>query len=463
MGPKPWVVALAVSGCASAPLQVSGTASEHVPAVLLVDVEIADNGVVWVEYGDGHRTDGKVVGPGMVTVPVVGMKAGHRVAWRVVVDDSDGGSLSSETFHFDVPEAPGPSLEVFVAEAASSGGHILTSSLDRKRPFVGIVDRDGDWVWWKETELWRVPTVRLSHDGQSVMWGEWADDGTSDLGSRLFRLSLDGTEPVEETWLPRGHHDFVDHGDGRVAFLSLGWRDEEGRDFPVATDRIELTARGAGPEVVPQVLFDTFTTDPVPEGPWCSHTTRANVKFGQQVFELTHGNSLAYVAEEQAYYVNAKFTDWLMKIDAATGAEVWQLSGPGGDFTLPDGSAIWHDHDDSGLFSHGHMSDIWPGGLLMFDNGDHRAHRVSRVVRIDVDEQARTARIAWTYDHPAGRHTPTMGDARRLATGNVLTSWASLGEIREISPEGLVVWSARIPDGDVGRVTWLPDLSATTR
>ena len=183
---------------------------------------------------------------------------------------------------------------------------------------------------------------------------------------------------------------------------------------------------------------------------------RVRQKFGASVLEWTHGNSLVYEPEEDAYYLLAKFTDWLLKVDRTTGALEWQLNGPASDFVDPSGAPVWPDVHTAYPWSHGHTSQVWPGGVMVFDNGDHHEDSVATLVELAIDPASREVERVWTYAHPDGGQTPAMGDARKLPGGNVLAAWATLGEVTEVTPEGTLVWRAQLSGSrGLGRVRWL--------
>jgi hypothetical protein len=100
---------------------------------------------------------------------------------------------------------------------------------------------------------------------------------------------------------------------------------------------------------------------------------------------------------------------------------------------LLDGPKLSHPHAASWLSR--------SGTVLVFDNGVSTGR--SRVREIEV----LTRREVWTYagDPQADFFTPTGGFAQRLANGNTLALQSWNGEVREVSPEGRVVWLYRNP------------------
>lgn len=477
MGP---LLALLLAACPPPPLPpadpgeilvATASSAPYVAPVLMVSVTTPRPASVWIEAGlteQALSTVTPIQQGTSLTLPVLGLKAGRTYLWRAVAQAGDGQRLTSPLAPYTVPSPPGglDRYTVLRDTGDSVGGWLLTSviRLEESSGWVGILDRDGDWVWWVPTEAGRVPlSAELSADGTAILWGEYDLDRSQPTLDRnaMVRVALDGSTR-RQTRLPGGHHDFVAHPDGTVGFLAqsaalLG----PGPDAAlVHADRIDEVPAGADHDVEPAVIFDTFEDYPHPAVSTCEHMITPQNTYGVIGPEWTHGNSLLYLEEQDAYYLGARYTDWLLKIDRGSGRLLWQLNGLEGDFTLPDGSAAWEGPGRTHLWGHGHISQLWPGGMMVFDNGDHRSGQASRVVEIAFDEEARTAEVVWAYPHPDGRFTPSMGDARKLPGGNVLTAWAGLREIIEVTPDGRVAWKARSHRPDVlGRITWIRDLA----
>ncbi len=179
----------------------------------------------------------------------------------------------------------------------------------------------------------------------------------------------------------------------------------------------------------------------------CDHMRRD--KFLPGISEWTHGNSLIYVEEDDAYLLMSRTLDTLFKIDRSTGAILWQLGGRHNEFRPSERGILW---------SHGHLSHVWDGGLLVFDNQVHSGHR-SRIVEYAIDEEARTVEQVWEFREPDDAFVLVLGDARRLEGGNTLASWTTSSTLTEIGPDDRIVWRVDGPeDYDLGRVTWIEDL-----
>jgi hypothetical protein len=149
--------------------------------------------------------------------------------------------------------------------------------------------------------------------------------------------------------------------------------------------------------------------------------------------DWTHANAIEFDPDMEHLYLSVRNLNRVYKLSVSTGRTVWVL-GDGGDF-------------GQGLFSHQHEPQILDDGhLLLFDNGLHRPGRetFSRVVEIELDEEARLARIVWEYREKPDFYTSIGGDADRLPNGNTLITDSMNGRVIEISPLGDLVWEYRL-------------------
>ncbi|MEZ4238261.1 MAG: M48 family metalloprotease [Myxococcota bacterium] len=449
-------------------LTASAAPSAYVPSVAHVTVSGAQ-GETFVEFGlDGAFDQRTPSGDHLM-----GLKASHSYDWRAVVVDADGVRHESEPGTFDVP-APPAELKPFTVTVDDPDAEWATSwpasSAAASTPSAVIIDRDGDPSGGPNTGGTVMVTPELGLDHASILWSESDFEKWDDLG-KLVRISLDG-EARTETRLKMGHHDFAQLEDGRIGFLGLSFADVDigGDSYRMASDTISVGPEGMTDADQPTLVFDMFRDFPLEPEATCNHVTSREPRLGEQnVAEWTHANSLMYLPETGAYYVNDKNTDWLFAVDAATGEVRWILNGRGGDFAQPDGEPVWNAVDQTTLWSHGHMSDIWDGGGLLFDNGDHHPSGGSRAVEFAWDEASMTAEITWSFEHPQGLKTPALGDVRRMPGDHVMVTWSGLGSIDEVARDGgnRVVWEATYPGDDlvsdgqtVGRIVPLADLYA---
>jgi Arylsulfotransferase (ASST) len=146
------------------------------------------------------------------------------------------------------------------------------------------------------------------------------------------------------------------------------------------------------------------------------------------------------------------------------GDVVWRLGGVSSDFTFeddPEGgfcaqhTAHWTDDGHLMVFDNGAQAD--PGSPFGVQTGDicpdpedpeaRRARPFSRVAEYELDTEAMTATLVWSYAQ-AGIYTPFAGSAQRVAGGNTLVGWVNSSPIAtEVDPEGDKVWELTIGSG----------------
>ncbi len=323
-------------------------------------------------------------------------------------------------------------------------GTILLNHFRPGESWASALDGCARPVWWQQAAPDRkIARVRADRAGGAVRYSEYQRDMWADQAT-LHRQSVDDPEDRLSTRMLEQHHDWVLHDDGTVAFIS--WQSRENTWFEdgaprLAADAIRTTTEGEK-EPIDQLVLSLF--DDLGLDPWwtCKHM-RQGIYLPLNS-EWTHANSLVLDSRDQAYYLLVRYWDAVIKLSVDGDVE-WILGGPLNQFTLLG---------DTQLPSHGHMSEAWRGGMLVFDNGDHE-HRPSRVVEYAIDERARTVREVWSYTDPQNRFTDFLGDARRLPGGNVLISWTAQGHITEVTRAGRIVWEATTVQR-VGRLEFVP-------
>jgi hypothetical protein len=163
-----------------------------------------------------------------------------------------------------------------------------------------------------------------------------------------------------------------------------------------------------------------------------------------------HGNSVQYVddADGPAVWVSAKLIDMVFRIDWNTGA-VTDRVGVTGDYTLldPVGRVLGDEH----WFYGQHAAEIDGDRLLLYDNAERGPtdDPQSRILELELDGSARTARIVWEWTEP-GWLEQNWGDADRLADDHLLLGighcWScdsvgtGLSRVIELDDRGVEHW-----------------------
>lgn len=419
------------------------TPSLLVPTVVTVSFDAASDGVVGVERdGVAAREVPAPAVDGRATATIVGLEAGSTFRLVPRVGEVTGGAATYRTP--DVPE--GMAVRVTSVDPARSdlaSGFLLVALTDLLRSSVAIYDGDGDLVWWVEAEPgWTMSAPRPTRDGRAILLAV-NDRERATADQRAIRVALDGSA-MTELPTPLAHHMVAELDRGELAWLAWDIREVPWAAGPrdVLSDRLMV---GVGDDA--EARF-SFFDDRGPAYLPCSHGLLRDERLGIEVREWTHGNSVVWIEDTDQLLVVARLIDAVLLVDRESGEVVWQLGGR--DATLSYA-------DPAMAFSHGHLSDAWDGGFLLFDNGSHRDPPVSRVVEYRIAGD--TAEAVWVYDDPEGRLVEYLGDARRLPSDDVLVAWSPEGSVQEITREGEVVWAlATEPDVVAGRVRFLPTL-----
>ncbi len=395
-------------------------------------------------------------------VVVLGVKTGKDYDFQLIDDDS-GETSAVVTSRVAAAET---SIPVFAQRnwqpeiACQDDGFVMLSYIGNNNSGIAILDRDADVVWavpFANTNV-QLSRVRPSIDGASLIYTTADGDRQDQLGEHV-KQPMDGSA-AEVLTTPTSHHDFVELPDGTIGWLDYSPFDQysnctKGTALPVpgqevALDRIQEASFGGATTTVYDMWADytrTLKCDIDDEG----------FLAAQGVFDLSHSNSLAYRASDDAYFHMSRWQDTFYKVDRATGALVWELGGQHNDFTPAKGQ------DPADLFNHSHMSEIWDDGVLVFNNNDYGPNDPgpSIVQEYSLDETAMTWELAWSWESDKGFEA-LLGDARRMPQSecdNVLISLSGSGIVREITRDGDFAWAVSAPLGNViSRVHFLPDI-----
>jgi len=408
----------------------------------------------WVEFGLDGALDKK--SPAVTASDhghqMLGLKAGRAYTWRAVVDD--GGELvASEPQTLDIPPVPPefPTFELITIDPSADMTNAFVSVAGAAAPgagsedpdalfYVGFLDADGDFVWYHALPQGRgTSALDISLDRQSVWWLE-VDNFREEVDGTIIRMALDGTI-LSETFASSAHHAAVELSGGR--FAHLGRRFVPYEDKTLMIDRVLIETEGDPTGAQTLEVYDYYSDW------WGDDVAYFWLPFGDglgslygydNVVDLTHSNSIAWIESEDALYPFVRIMDTLLRIDIGAASLDWEMSGLYSDFTLPSGDPVYESATKSNLWSWGHYSQIWPGGLTMFDNGSNYDPHVSSIIEVAYDEMDMTAHEVFRYYDPDGGFTNSLGDVWKLESGHYLASWMSLSKLTEVTPAGELIW-----------------------
>ena len=178
-------------------------------------------------------------------------------------------------------------------------------------------------------------------------------------------------------------------------------------------------------------------------------------------FAYSHVNGLD-LDHDGNILISSRHMSQIIKIDRNTGNVIWRLGGKRNEFTFLNEHA-----ENSPLYlSYPHHVQRLPNGnIILFDNGNQRVTKYSRVVEYKLDEINKTASMVWEYRQTPDIYASAQGSVQRLPNGNTLIGWgeASLGgkpAITEVRPDKSIVFELSLPLGyrsmRVYRLPWKP-------
>ena len=154
--------------------------------------------------------------------------------------------------------------------------------------------------------------------------------------------------------------------------------------------------------------------------------------------DYVHANGLAVDLDGNVLLSSRNISE-ITKIDRETGEIIWRMGGTESvtnEFTFID--------DPQNGFSFQHMPIVLENGnLLLYDNGNRHETPISRALEYEIDEEARTATLVWSYQD--GGYYASRGSVQRLENGNTLIGWGTVPRdsdvpaVTEVNMDGEVV------------------------
>ena len=384
----------------------------------------------WVEYsfdeGVWLQSPAGDLEPGPQELLVLGTPYGTEVRLRLV-HDFEAGPLASDEVTITTDPLPSaiPTPVVSTADPAALDPDMpyLLAGLE---DWVVILDRAGRVVWMMEIPAQRISLQpQPSFDGTDLLIDHGSFWATFDGGaaSQVLRVKIDGS--IVQTYATPGlHHPFTEMGDGSIVWAAMALNNE------ILT---RLTPDGQTEEIAScMVLLTGF----------------GNVGY-------CGSNTIRWHEATDSFLYSLYSHDTIVDIDRATG-QALRFFGQDNDawgFDPPE-SAFWWQHG-------GHYTDA--GTLL---TSSYRADGNDELVvrEYELDEDQETLREIWNYGVGEGLHAEYMGEAHRLPGGNTLHNYGSSPRLREVQPDGTVVWDV-VWEGvggewELGRTTPIADLYA---
>lgn len=361
---------------------------------------------------------------------LLGIPYGMAVSWRLVGETL--GTSAEQTITTDPVPGALPVITLSISDpllTAGDANYLLGSINADDVGWSGgdywkfIIDRQGRYVWAMETpdEHWSI-FLRQSRDGTAILWDDatyWSSFSGDGEDGQVHRMKIDGTI-VASYDTPGLHHAFVELEDERLAWgdASAGWFEN-------------LVAHNAAGEAEVIWSCEDFLTDLGPP----KELDNPHQKWKYQYCE---SNTLYWHEPTDSFLYSFYSSSTVVEIDRATGAVLWYAGG------LRDGYGF-SSVDDVFYWQHGvHYTDA--GTLLLSSEADcvdtnSCPYGYETVAfEYDIDHDSQTLETVWSYGRGAGLYGNTAGEAHRLSNGNTLHNYGSGSAVKEVTPEGEVVW-----------------------
>ncbi len=351
---------------------------------------------------------------GDMDIPLDGLEPGDII--DILVENKQG---ASRRYEIQYLPSDFPVLTTTVLEEGVSPGLVYFSFSGPGKQYVAIVDNHGVPVFYRG-ENQRVTDFKLHPNGQRSYAVRTGENNQCDRAqTEQVILGPDFEEIRRVTTVDLTHTDPHD-------FLILD--DENYIAMAYDCNVRDATAYGGDPE---QVVEDSVIQEVDSSGQvvfeWNSWEKMGiDDQIRPHPTDYAHINSI-WEDFDNNLIVSARSSSQVAKIDRVSGEVLWRLGGKSNQFAFVDDpfSHLCGQHTASRLDS---------GNILIFDNGqycwpeDESRGEMTRVVEYELDLDAMTATLVWSYSHESA-YSRAAGGAQRLANDNTMIGWGRSGDI----------------------------------
>ena len=421
---------LVVSGCRPASeltLDCSLEVSDNISTVATLswEGEWTDVNVRWGKQDDlqfSTQADGN-------STLLTGHPAGETLFYEATAAE---GNTCDGSVDLDLPPdfLPNVQVDVYEPSLADSQRYFMFGVFDYGgRGDLMIVHRSGGVVWYLEgapNQL--LLDFQSTQDGSGFVFNRFDATFAEDIGV-LTQVDIQGNLS-DEIRTPLAHHMFAQLPDGTMSYLTMDIREWTDPDTGEVLDLIGDAIVEISPDGEQEIIFSVWDwLEPTPD----EHFD--GLSLYPQGIDWTHGNALHYSSERDSYLLSLANTENIMSIDRSSG-ELMEIFGAEGIAVSPGSTPFKHAHDPSWL------SD---DRLLLFTSSS--SGLASGAVEYEYNPDSGELTEVWNYGMDDGPYALFLGQATRLDNGNTLINFGSGGKVREVTPEGEVVWQLFLPDG----------------
>jgi hypothetical protein len=310
-------------------------------------------------------------------------------------------------------------------------------------PYVAVFNTEGTPVWWYNAGVTPFD-AKLLADGMIAFARFWFAD--SSHGYEVRRLDGSLERLITTVGLPTDHHDLQMADDGSAYVLAYPPRD--GVDLsPYGGPANARVADGEVQEIAPDGSLEwswstAGHTDPSESDRWWNSILSSQIRLPVgTAYDIAHINSVD--VHGNTMVVSLRHMDAVLGIDRSTGDVKWKLGGTTTDESLTVLDDPLGDHPLGGQ----HDARLLPDGTLtLHENGTYLG-RPPRLVRYQLDLDARTATLIEQITDPEITSSFCCGGTRRLPGGDWVASWGSTGLVAEYAADGSPLLRLNFPGG----------------
>lgn len=150
-------------------------------------------------------------------------------------------------------------------------------------------------------------------------------------------------------------------------------------------------------------------------------------------------NAISWTESTESWLLSSFDMETVFEVDRATSQATRWFGHLTGSWSFdPSDSVFWWQHG----------ANITESGTLLLSTRISEEGSETVVREYELDEGAETLRQVWTFGEGEGIHAETLGEAERLPGGNTQHNLGSALRLREVTPEGEVVWDLEIEGDD---------------
>ena len=151
-------------------------------------------------------------------------------------------------------------------------------------------------------------------------------------------------------------------------------------------------------------------------------TDAPHIDLTSQHIYYVHANAIE-IDTDGNILLSSRHMDEITKIDRQTGDIIWRLGGVNNEFTfLNDSLDFQHSIPTPFCYQHD-IRRLTKGNITIYDNGNYKHPKYSRMVEYQLDELNMTATLTWEYRDSLFNYSPWMGNVQRLQNENIIGAW----------------------------------------